>query len=200
MGESETGVTLMVMEPGLDTGAIISSEAVPIGREDTTASLTESLAAVAADLAVRDVSRFTDGALTPRPQPPGATVTRLLTRADGWIDWLRPAAEIECEVRAFWPWPRTWTTVGSQKIQVHAASVRAGGSLPPGAMLSRKGALVVQCGSDALELERVQPEGRSAMAGAAFAASLSIDDVFGATGSPGPRPPLVVPAASPDGG
>ncbi|MGI9252426.1 MAG: methionyl-tRNA formyltransferase, partial [Thermomicrobiales bacterium] len=198
-GESETGVTLMRMDAGLDTGDIISSIAAPVTTTDTTESLAAVLAAAGAELAASELPRFARGELRARPQPGGATITRMQTKDDGWIDWSRPATDLERHVRAMWPWPRAWTTLGERVIQVHRAAVAEGGAALPGSVISRKGALIVQCGDGALALETVQSAGKGAMAGAAFASSVSADAVFGLTGNPGPQPPLVSSAGPADG-
>lgn len=200
MGEQVTGVTLMCMDAGLDTGDIISIVTVPIGPNDTYATMTGSLAKAGAELAARDLPQFLAGRIKPVRQPAGATVTRKLKREDGWIDWSRPAADIEREVRAFWPWPRAWTTIRERSLQVHSADTVEGGSAQPGTILSRKGALVVQCGSGALALTTVQPEGRGAMPGAAFAASVDPGAIFGEMGDPGPREPLIAQVPEPGTG
>ncbi|MFM9106445.1 MAG: methionyl-tRNA formyltransferase [Chloroflexota bacterium] len=192
MGERETGVTLMVMDVGLDTGDMISSVRVPVGPADTSETLAAALAEAGAALAVRDLPHFVAGLLPPMPQPGGATITRMLRKEDGWIDWNRPAAEIEREVRAFWPWPRCWTTLDGRLLQVHRASVLVADAGEAGQVIARKGVLAVRCGDGALILDVVQPAGRPAMPGSALAASVAPGTVLGRTGDPGPRPPLVV--------
>ena len=109
-GDPETGVTLMRMDRGLDTGDILDVVRTPILPDDTTDMLTARLAHLAADQLAANLEALLDGSIIATPQPEGATITRQLVKADGWIDWSRPAAEIERQTRAMWPWPRAWTT------------------------------------------------------------------------------------------
>lgn len=122
-GDSETGVTLMVMERGLDSGPTIDIARTPISDGDTTESLTARLAGIGADLAVATLPRFLAGEISPVPQPAGASAVRQLVKADGQIDWRQPAAVIERQVRAMWPWPRAFTTIGERVLQIHRAAV-----------------------------------------------------------------------------
>jgi methionyl-tRNA formyltransferase len=122
-GDSETGVTLMVMERGLDTGPMISTATTPILPTDTTDILTARLANIGADLAVAALPDFVSGVLTPVPQPTEATAVRQLRKSDGQIDWHQSGVEIERLVRAMWPWPRAWTVIGDRTVQIHSASV-----------------------------------------------------------------------------
>jgi methionyl-tRNA formyltransferase len=125
-----------------------------------------------------------------------ASLTRTLTKADGWIDWTRSASEIERHVRAMWPWPRAWTTAHRSPIQIHSAKVVAveHGTREPGTVISERRRLVVACGEDALEIESVEPAGRRTMAASAYLNGLRSPIVrFGDAGAPEPGPPLVVP-------
>jgi methionyl-tRNA formyltransferase len=164
-GETEAGVSLMVMDTGLDTGAVIAMAALPVDERETTASLTDKLAATGATLALSHVADYVDGTLVPVDQPrEGASMTRPLVKADGWIDWSAPAIRIERLVRAMWPWPRAWTTLEGDPFQIHLGSVV---DLPagdndgdfPGLILSIGEDLAVRCGEGALVLDRVQRAG-----------------------------------------
>jgi methionyl-tRNA formyltransferase len=196
-GERETGVALMVMDAGIDTGAVISQERSLVGDGDTCESLGGRLARMGAEMAVRDIPRWVRGELVASPQTgPRASLTRTLTKADGWIDWTRPAADIERQIRAMWPWPRAWTTVHGSPIQIHGAKVVAAenGEYEPGGVVVARRKLVVVCGVDALEIETVEPAGRRTMAASAFLNGLRTPLVrLGDTGAPGPVPPLAVP-------
>lgn len=170
-GDESTGVSLMVMDAGIDTGAVVSREAVVVARDDTTESLGRKLSQVAAEQAVRDIPRWVNGTLRAEFQSTdGASLTRTLAKADGWIDWTRIASEIERHVRAMWPWPRAWTHVDDTTIQVHQAHVLDGdvGDHTPGAVIATRKSIVVACGTGALELLVVEPAGRKAMSVAAF--------------------------------
>jgi len=198
-GEAETGVTLMRMDRGLDTGDILDIARTPILPDDTTDVLTARLAELAADELSINLSGLVAGTLTASPQPAGATLTRQLVKADGWIDWSRPAEAIERQVRAMWPWPRTWTTLpDGSTMQVHRATVVPApevAAATPGTVMTRG---LVTCGNEtALRLERVQLAGGKPLDGGAVAnvARLTPGTVLGTAGAPEPPPPpLVVPA------
>jgi methionyl-tRNA formyltransferase len=170
-GDRETGVSLLLMDAGIDTGPVVSTERIVVEDDDTTESLGRRLAEVAAEQAVRDIPRWIEGELEPMPQEnAGASLTRMLQKADGEIDWGRAATEIERQVRAMWPWPRTWTTVDGSLLQVHAARVadEASGGLRPGAVLPMKRRILVATGDGVLELLVVEPAGRRAMSAMAY--------------------------------
>ena len=195
MGDRWTGVSLMLMDAGIDTGAVVSVERREIAPDDTTASLGARLAEIGAAQAVRDIPRWLTGELAPRPQARyGASLTRTLTKADGWLDWTWPAAELEQQVRAMWPWPRAWTTVGGVPLQVHEARIRADvePDVAPGFVIAERKAIVVATGEGALELVAVEPADRRAMSAAAYLNGRRAPLVrFGETGAPPPQPPLV---------
>jgi methionyl-tRNA formyltransferase len=195
-GDRETGVTLMRMEAGLDTGPVLGAWPEAIRAADTTESLTRRLADIGANLAVDLLPVYTRGELTPAPQPEfGATLTRPLTKADGWLDWTRPATELERAVRAFWPWPRAWTTDGERIVQVHEAAVVPGlVAKPPGTVIADSGELVVACGEDALRLITVQAAGGKPLSAAQYLAGRrQRASTLGRHGAPTPQPPLIVP-------
>ncbi len=197
-GDTRTGVSLMVMEKGLDTGPVIATSETTIEPNDTTASLTERLALVGADLAVESIPRFAGDELEPRPQPAvGASVVRPLVKADGWLDWSRPALVLERQVRAMWPWPRAWTTVGDAVLQIHTATtaIEAAGTAP-GSVLSSEQGLAVACGEGALRLSTVQAAGGRPMTGEALLVGRRVrpGDRLGIAGAPPPPPPLIASA------
>ncbi len=155
-GDAETGVTIMQMEAGLDTGPMLARAAVPITGDTTTGSLLPALAELGARL-VLDVLAQTP---PPVPQPDGATYAPKLTRADGRLDFTRDAAALDRQVRGLMPWPGAWTMLGGEVVKVLAARPEPGDG-PPGRLL---GGARVACGSGALRLLRLQRAGRPAMA------------------------------------
>ena len=161
-GDSASGVTIMRMDAGLDTGAMLLSGSVPIGRTTTGASLHDALAPLGAALIVR--------ALAEDPpelaQPEGATYAAKLSRADGQIDWTAPAAVIERQVRAFIAWPGSFSTLDHAPLKIFAASVVPASGHAPGTTIDAQ--LTIACGTDALRLDRVQVPGRAVMDAAAF--------------------------------
>ncbi len=161
-GDAETGVTIMQMDEGLDTGAMLLREAVPITAATTAAALHDTLAAMGARLALRALVENP----VPVPQPvEGVTYAAKLSREDGLIDWTRDAAALDRQVRALNPWPGTFTSLGDAVLKVLAAAPEEGNGAP-GTVLDDR--LLVACGSGALRLLRVQAPGRAAMAAAEF--------------------------------
>lgn len=165
-GDAETGVTIMAMEPGLDTGPMLLGEAVPIGPADTAGDLHDRLAALGAALIVPALEGLAAGTLSPRPQPrEGVTYAHKVDKAEARIDWTRPAETLDRAIRAFSPVPGAWCDIAGKRIKVlKAAPLRGDG--PPGTALDD--ALTVACGTGALALERLQPAGKPPMPASAF--------------------------------
>jgi methionyl-tRNA formyltransferase len=160
-GDAETGVTIMQMDEGLDTGAMLLTGRVPIGPTTTASDLHDALAALGADLAVAALPGLADGTLKGLAQPAeGVTYARKLDKDEGRIDWSRPAAEIERMVRALNPWPGVWCLAGGERLKVLAAEL-AEGDGDPGLVLDNR--LTVACGAGALRPRRVQRPGRAPM-------------------------------------
>jgi methionyl-tRNA formyltransferase len=171
-GDAGTGLTLMQMEEGLDTGPILAAEPIPIASDETGGSLTAKLARRGAELLPGWMDALAQGRLTPRPQPAeGATYAPKLTRAEARLDWSRPALMLERRVRAFDPWPGSWFLFGQERIRVVRARL-AGGVGAPGTVLGP--GLTVACGAGALRLMEVQRQGRAAMSDEALLRGFSI--------------------------
>lgn len=195
-GEEVTGVSLMQMDRGLDTGGVYATTEIDIELDDTAESLTQKLANRASVLLEDNMCALLDGTLSPVPQGKGATLTRQMTKADGWLDFARPAVEMERHIRATWPWPRAWTTDSAgERIQVHAASVSDEFALHPGQIAHADGQVVVGTGRGSLILRRVQLPGGRPMEGSAImqVRSLSDGQVLGVVDRPEDLPPLVIP-------
>jgi methionyl-tRNA formyltransferase len=157
-GDSETGITIMRMEEGLDTGPMLLREAVPLTARSTTPDLHDALAAMGARLILRAL----DEAPPETPQPEeGVTYAAKLNKADGLLDWAQPAAALDARVRAMNPWPGAYFPHAGEVLRVLAAEP-AEGAGTPGTVLPGPG-LVVACGSGALRLTRLQRPGRAAM-------------------------------------
>ncbi len=167
-GDDKTGVTIMRMDEGLDTGPMLMADTVPIGPETTAAELHDTLAALGAKLIVPALEELATGHLADHPQPhQGVTVAPKLRREEGRLDWGRPAAELERMLRALNPWPGTWFEQGGTRIKVLAGRVIASPpGIPPGTVLDDH--LTLACGSGALRLTRLQRPGRDAMEAEAF--------------------------------
>jgi methionyl-tRNA formyltransferase len=184
-GDAEGGVTLMIMTPQLDAGPIVAQWAVPLTGRETTPELETRLADLAAEAVPAELDRWARGETTSRPQDDrAATLIRPFTRADGWIDWRRPALEVDRQVRALQPWPGAWTTIDGRRLHVRRASPVSGlDDVPIGALMPGD-APCVACGRGALALEIVQPEGRPSMPAEAWRRGLPRDHIILGAGRP----------------
>jgi methionyl-tRNA formyltransferase len=160
-GDRETGITIMQMEAGLDTGPILSAEAVPIGPATTAQQLHDRLAELGARLIVSALDGVVQGRVVPRPQPAeGATYAKKLRREEGALDWRRPAPELERAVRALNPWPGAWFERAGERVRVLAAELAdAPPAAAPGMVLD--GRLAIACGQGALRPLILQRAGRA---------------------------------------
>jgi len=195
-GAQVTGVSLMRMERGLDTGPVLAVREVDIDIGDTTASLTPRLASVAGDLLDRHLADLLAGRLDAIPQPEGATCTRPMTKDDGWIDWRSSAAAIERHIRAMWPWPRAWTTLpNGNRLQVHQSHPVDHVTGDPGGIDDLDGQLIVACGTEGLALDVVQLPGGRPVPGPAVLArgAAKAGDVLVGMDEPPTMEPLVSP-------
>ena len=175
-GDTKTGVTIMRMDEGLDTGPILMAEAVPIGPETTGGTLHDTLAALSARMVMDALSALAAGTLTETPQPEdGATYAAKLEKQEAAIDWRWPAARIERTVRALAPAPAAWFSHGDQSIKILAATeAHAAAAAPPGTVIDD--ALTIACGEDsALRPLRLQRAGKAPMATDAFLRGRPID-------------------------
>ena len=177
-GRRESGITIMRMDEGLDTGAICLQAATPIGPDDTAGSLSERLAGLGGRLAVEALDRLEAGALIETPQDASrATYAEKVSSAEAEIDWSRPATVVERAARAFDPWPGAWTTFRGERLKVFRMSPPPRGAeegsrraaAEPGEVVALDPAPVVEVGDGALRLDVVQPQGARRMSGAEWA-------------------------------
>jgi methionyl-tRNA formyltransferase len=172
-GEKVTGVSLMRMDEGLDTGAVYTQERLAIDSRDTGGSLSVKLADLGGAMLHRSLPAILDGSMHATPQDPAqATLAPKLTRADAVLDFSHTATELEARVRAFQPWPGAVAILpGGAKLKVLGATVLSEAKGSPGLVMEAGSArLVVASGEGALALDIVQPEGRRAMTGSEFLA------------------------------
>ena len=168
-GDEETGVTIMKMDPGLDSGPIVSQRAVPIGPEDTAGSLFEKLAPLGAELLVETLPAYLRGEIEPRPQDDSkATYAPKLSRSDGKLDFSQPARHLARKVRAFNPWPGTHMTWQGERLKVHQAHAASATSPGVGGLTTHEDYPAVGTSKGLLVLDQVQPACKQAMPGEAF--------------------------------
>jgi len=168
-GDAETGVTIMQMDAGLDTGPILLQHAVPIGRQTTGGGLTDELAALGSRLMLETLAGVAQGALTPpRSQSSdGMTYAAKLRRDEAWLDWRKPAVALERQVRAFDPWPGAFFLGRGERLRVLAAETAPlAGEAAPGTVLDDR--LTIACAEGALRPLRLQRAGRGALDTPAF--------------------------------
>lgn len=159
-GDSESGVTVMQMEAGLDTGPMLLKVSTPIGPSDTGGSLHDRLAALGAQAVVEAVARLQAGSLPGERQDDTlATYAHKLSKDEARLDWQRPAAELERLVRAFNPWPICHSSLAGDVLKVHAARLVPGQGEPGRILAVGKDGLTVACGTGALQLTRLQLPG-----------------------------------------
>ena len=157
-GDAQTGVCIMQMEQGLDTGPVLSRRATPIGPEETTAQLHDRLSVMGAELIVETLEQL--DTLVPDPQPEdGVTYAHKIDKSEARVDWARPAVEIDPLIRGLSPFPGAWTKHGDERLKLLSSRV-VGGAGQPGEVLDDE--LRVACGDGAVELLRLQRAGKGA--------------------------------------
>ncbi len=168
-GDEETGVTVMKVEPKVDSGPILRSVSLEIGPRETTGDLTKRLAEMGARLLVETLRGWVRGLIEPIVQDDSlATFSRKATRRDGEINWTLPVVEIDRIIRAYDPWPGSFTTWTGRRLKVLEAEPFEGGVGDPGMVMKGRGGVVVQTGRGQLALKKVQPEGSRGMEIEAF--------------------------------
>ena len=154
-GDTDTGVCIMQMEAGLDTGPVLLRRSTPIGPEETTADLHDRLSQMGADLILRALARLPD--LTPAPQPDtGVLYAPKIDKAEARVDWTRPAPQVDAQIRGLSPFPGAWVMVAGERIKLLQSRL-APGSGAPGQVLH---GFTVACGSGAVEVTMAQREGK----------------------------------------
>jgi methionyl-tRNA formyltransferase len=186
-GDTETGITIMRMDSGVDTGPVLSQRVMPISPEDTAGTLSAKLAVMGAELLINMLPGYLNGTLQPHPQEnTEPSYAPLLQKADGQLDFTHPAEKLVCRVRAFNPWPGAFILWDGQILKVHRAHVfpfpaltseRCSSSQPspvrigelhPGSRVVHQGLPAITAIDGLLMLDEVQPAGRKSMPGKAF--------------------------------
>jgi methionyl-tRNA formyltransferase len=191
-GEQQTGVTIMLMDEGMDTGDILLQRSVPIPEDMDAGRLSEILAALGADMLPAAIAGWLDGSLMPQPQDElKATVISLMTRAIGQIDWQKPSRDIHNLIRGTSPWPGAFTWCGPRRIKIHKARIctdpailAAGAGLEPGVICLCSGDTIsVTCGNGVLDLLEIQSDSGKRLSCRDCAHNYRLGQIMGGVGS-----------------
>lgn len=188
-GDAETGVTLMQMDEGMDTGPILAMYSTPIAREEDAASLSARLSAMGAELLRRELPRYVAGELEPQAQDDTlATMAPLLQKEHGRIDWNQPAQAVHDQIRGMNPWPGAHTTLGDRRIKVFAAipsTLDPEGAAPGEVTALDAEGILVACSEGTLEIQELQESGRKRVDARAFISGrgVAVGDRFSSKGT-----------------
>lgn len=175
-GDEVTGVCLMKMDVGMDTGPVIARAQAPIAADETSPSLYEKLAVLGAGLLEQHLLPYLAGERAPTPQPAdGVVMAPMLKKEDGKLDFARSAAELERRLRAFTPWPGLYTTFQGLGLKLLAVKVAQGKGKPGEVLAAGRDGLELACAEGSLLVTLLQPEGKRAMDAASFLASRKIE-------------------------
>ena len=170
-GDAETGICIMRMEAGLDTGPVLTRDALPIRAEDTTGDLHDRLAAMGARLIAETLANLDD--LTPRPQAgDGVTYARKIDKSEARIDWTRPASDIDRQIRGLSPFPGAWCDIRGERVKLLRSRV-ADGEGEPGQHL---GGFRIACGQGAVQVLEAQRQGKRPMSAADLLRGLTLPE------------------------
>jgi methionyl-tRNA formyltransferase len=178
-GDAQTGVCLMQMDAGMDTGPELSRRVLDIGADETYGELSERLAELSGQLIREEIPRFVRGELVAKPQPEeGVSHARMLEKADGALDFEAPAQAVHDRVRGLYPWPGAFTALEGKRVKVHVTRVheRTGHEAEPGRVLTADASgIVVACGEGSVRIEALQLEGKKRMPAAVFLAGHTLE-------------------------
>ena len=167
-GDEETGVTIMKMDAGLDTGPMLAKRSIRLTTDDTAGSVTEKLSHLGADLLIDTLPHYLSGKIIPQPQPEeGMTYAPMLKKEEGQLDFTRDVNELERQVRAFNPWPGAFIDFDGALLKVHKAHVEVG-NVSEGQRLVYQDQPAVGARGGLLVLDEVQPAGKKSMGGKSF--------------------------------
>ncbi|MFX0540808.1 methionyl-tRNA formyltransferase [Roseovarius sp. S4756] len=172
-GDAETGICIMQMEAGLDTGPVLMRQATPIGPFETTGALHDRLSAMGAALITEALEKLDD--LTPEVQPEdGVTYAAKIDKAEARIDWSRDAAQIDRQIRGLSPFPGAWCEMAGQRVKMLASTLASGSGAPGEVLEAGPGGVIVACGHGAIRLLRLQRAGRGAQDAGEFLRGMAV--------------------------
>lgn len=170
-GDEQSGITIMKMDQGVDTGAVLAQRAIAIQCNDTAETLGERLALLGAEMLLETLPTYLSGELWPQAQPEnGVTYATLLKKEDGQLDFTKPAGDLARQVRAFNPWPGAFTYWQDNLLKIHVAHARPDLAAPPGATSIVQGMPALGTIQGVLVLDEIQPAGKKPMPGKVFLA------------------------------
>jgi methionyl-tRNA formyltransferase len=170
-GDAETGITIMKMDAGLDTGPMLRQRAIPIAADETGGSLFEKLSKLGGEMLLETIPDYISGKLTPVPQPTeGVTYFGMIKKEDGLLDFTKPAAELERQIRAFHPWPGTFMFWNNSQLKIHKAHVVESSSTETGKHVVVDGLPAIGTKDGLIVFDELQPAGKKSMPGKAFLA------------------------------
>jgi methionyl-tRNA formyltransferase len=173
-GDRQTGVSLMRLSAKMDAGPVYAQKTMRLNGDETKQGLADRLSAIGVDMVLEYVAEILDGSARPQPQTESnSTYDHLIAKADGQLDWTKPAVRLEREVRAYAGWPRSRTRLGSTEVIVTGCHVQSGRG-EPGSILTDSGQLSVFCSEEILVIDSLIPAGKKEMAGKAFLAGYKI--------------------------
>jgi len=168
-GDEDTGITIMKMDEGLDTGMIISQQVIPILEADNAGTLSEKLADLGGEMLLDTLPRYISGEITPLPQDDSkATYAPMLKKEDGHLDFTQSAEQLSRKIRAYYPWPGTFMKWGEQNLKIHKAHFSNQKSGEPGHTIKHGNLPAVFTADGILILDEVQPAGKKRMSGQIF--------------------------------
>ena len=167
-GKTETGVTTMLMDEGLDTGDILLQKKIPIADDETGGSLFDKLSVLGAEALMETLDGLASGSITPVPQPEGGSYVGMLKKEMGRMDFSMPAAVLERRVRGLYPWPGAYTERNGKRLKITGASVSGGNAAPGTVVRVTKNSFGIGTGDGILMIERLQPEGKKEMSAAEY--------------------------------
>lgn len=188
-GDEETGVTLMQMDEGMDTGPVLAEASTRIEADDDAATLSERLSKMGAALVREELPRYVAGELTPKPQDDAAaTMAPLLDKSDGRIQWNKPARAVHNQIRGMNPWPGAHTVLGERQIKVHraiATTLDPEGARPGEVIALDPEGILVACAEGTLEIQELQESGRKRVDARSFASGrgVAVGDCFSSEGN-----------------
>jgi methionyl-tRNA formyltransferase len=168
-GDETTGITIMRMDPGIDTGPTLSQESIPITHQDTAGMLAVKLSELGADLLIKTLPVYLSGELVPKPQDDSiATYAPMIKKEDGFLDFSAPATELDCKIRAYNPWPGAFTYWNNQTLKIHHAHPIEITSEPAGKKIIYQEFPAITTGNGILVIDELQLAGRNIQTGRAF--------------------------------